>query len=52
MRSVEGGASSAVRGGGVAYAEDDGSGSDVDPEDVRAFLERHTHVEVRMDGPD
>ncbi|XP_019244425.1 PREDICTED: uncharacterized protein LOC109224291 [Nicotiana attenuata] len=51
VRSVEGDTSSAVGGYGAAHAEDDGSGSDIDPEDVRAFLERHTCVEVRTEGP-
>ncbi|XP_019258756.1 PREDICTED: uncharacterized protein LOC109236972 [Nicotiana attenuata] len=34
IRSAEGGASSVDRGDGAAHAEDDGSGADIDPEDV------------------
>lgn len=50
MCSAEGGASSNVGGGLRVRGKD--SGSDVDPGDVREFLERHTHMEVRVEGSD
>lgn len=34
------------------HVEDDGLGLDVDPEDVRAYIERHTCVEMGTEGPD
>ncbi|XP_070013422.1 uncharacterized protein [Nicotiana sylvestris] len=50
-RAAEGGISSTPGGNGAVPARDDDSGSDIDPEEVRAFLERNTHVEIRTEGP-
>lgn len=49
--STERFASSTDRGDGAVLTEDDGSGSDIDPEEVQAFLERNAHMEVSTEGP-
>nr|XP_009761257.1 PREDICTED: uncharacterized protein LOC104213453 [Nicotiana sylvestris] len=47
--AAKAGSSSAGGRRKMVIVEDDGSGSDIDPEDVRAFEERFTRVEVRTE---
>ncbi|XP_070025631.1 uncharacterized protein [Nicotiana sylvestris] len=51
VRIAEGGASLAAGRDRAVPVGDDDSGSDIDPEEVRAFLERNTRVEVMIEGP-
>ncbi|XP_070006914.1 uncharacterized protein [Nicotiana sylvestris] len=50
VRTTEGDVSSATEGDGIIPVGDDGSGSDIDPEEIRAFLERNTRVETLIMG--
>lgn len=48
--AAEVGSSSAGVRGKMIFMEDDGSGSNIDPEEVQTFEERFTREEVRTEG--
>lgn len=50
-RAIEGGSSSMAGGSRVVPVGDDDSGSDIDPEEIRAFMERTTRVGIRAEVP-